>query len=32
LKELADRRDDPHRPTHFMRFWRGRRFLEQARQ
>src|SRR5579863_6698534 len=32
LKELADRRDDPHRPTHFMRFWRGRRFLEQPRQ
>jgi len=31
LKELADRRDDPHRPTHFIRFWRGRRFVEQPR-
>jgi 8-oxo-dGTP pyrophosphatase MutT (NUDIX family) len=30
LKELVDRRDDPHRPTHFLHFWRGRRFQEQT--
>jgi 8-oxo-dGTP pyrophosphatase MutT (NUDIX family) len=30
LRELAARDADPHRPARFMRYTRGRRFLEQA--